>query len=71
MSHKPIMILGTGSHVGKTTIVTALCRHFANQGVKVAPFKSQNMSLNSYSTIDGKEIARSIAVQAFAAKTLS
>jgi len=70
MTYKPIMILGTGSHVGKTTIVTALCRYFGNLGIKVAPFKSQNMSLNSYSTTDGKEIARSIAVQASAAKVI-
>ena len=63
-----LMILGTSSHAGKTTIVTAVCRCLANRGLKVAPFKSQNMSLNSYITPDGKEIAISQAVQSFAAK---
>ena len=68
MKQKHIMILGAGSHVGKTTLVAGFCRMFANQGLRVVPFKSQNMSLNSFVTFDGKEIARSTAVQAFAAK---
>lgn len=65
---KPIMIVGTSSNAGKTTLVAGLSRLFSNQNIKTAPFKSQNMSLNSYVTILGEEIARSIAVQAFAAR---
>lgn len=68
MTYKPLMILGSSSHAGKTTIVAGLCRLFANRGLTVAPFKSQNMSLNSFATLKGEEIARSTAVQAFAAK---
>jgi len=63
----PIMFQGTHSDAGKSVITTAFCRIFAQSGWKTAPFKSQNMSLNSYVTIDGKEIGRAQGIQAEAA----
>ena len=66
MKHRNIMIVGTSSGAGKSITVTGLCRVFHRDGYKVAPFKSQNMALNSYISKTGGEMGRAQVVQAMA-----
>ena len=64
MKYRGIMLLGTASSVGKSTVAAAFCRYFKKKGYSVAPYKALNISLNSFVTKEGDEIGRAQVVQA-------
>jgi adenosylcobyric acid synthase len=64
MKSRAMFVGGTASHVGKSWMCTAICRHLRRRGLRVAPFKAQNMSNNSFPCSNGGEIGRAQVVQA-------